>query len=144
MLAVILEVQQQFFNIVLYRNYFNSLAIDIVKVFWVFKEFGKKDIKITYENKKGEKKVKRVNPDKSFEFKKDIDYRTLKVGDTVNKETILSIEEVNRVWQFEANSLYFKSKDELIEILNNSELSQYTDKIIKNHYDLNKKIENFS
>lgn len=107
------------------------------------KDIGKFDIRIVYENKKGEKKTKRINPDKNTEFKKGVDYKTLKVGDVINNEKILEIEQVNRVWQFEARNLYFKSKDDLIKEIKNSELKQHVDHIVANHYELDKKIEHF-
>lgn len=107
------------------------------------KDIGKFDIRIVYENKKGERKVKRVNPDKSTEFKKGIDYKTLHVGDVVNKETIIEIEEVSRVWQFEAHNLYFKSAEDLIAEIKRSELKKYVEEIVNNHYQLDQKIEDF-
>ncbi len=107
------------------------------------KDIGKLDIRVVYENKKGERKVKRINPDKSTEFKKGIDYKTLNVGDIVNKEKIIEIEEVSRVWQFEAHNLYFKSKDELLVELQRSELKKYAESIMNNHYELDSKIDDF-
>jgi DNA polymerase-3 subunit alpha len=78
-------------------------------------DVGKVDIKITWENNKGEKKSRKVDPENAF--RKGYIAKDIKVGDTFGKgkaiETVISVEEIPRVWTFATDKVYFKSEVEL-------------------------------
>jgi len=106
------------------------------------KDIGKTDIRIKYENKKGEIKFKTLKAP-NFEFMKGVVLDDLKINEIIKGNLILEINEVQRVWQFEAKSLYFKNQKQLYKELKNSTLKIDIDQLFQNHLELDDKIEAF-
>jgi DNA polymerase III subunit alpha len=104
-------------------------------------DVGKIDIRVTYENKKGEVKSKKVAPGK--EFRKDTPVEKLKKGMKVGSDVILSVEEVPRVWTFSSDNLYFRSEEEAIKDINKThkELVDVMKRVLKSNYEIYDKIE---
>lgn len=108
-------------------------------------DVGKTDIRINWENTKGEKKTKKVPPESSF--RKGVLASEVTVGQVFGKgksaETVTSVEEIQRVWTFSTNKLFFKSeavlKKEIKEI--HKELIPQLDWIIENTKEMSLKIE---
>lgn len=90
-------------------------------------DIGIKQYKITYEDKQGKRKRKKVDLD--AEFKKDHPAKKLKVGDIIGSDKIIDIEKVNKVWMIEADDLSFKTEKEIRE------------KVKQQHPELNDNIE---
>jgi DNA polymerase III subunit alpha len=102
-------------------------------------DVGKSDWMIVYENKDGETKKKKVQPGK--EFRKGHPIESLKEGDKIGKDIIISIKEVSRVWTYASNLHAFFSEDELKKNIKNfhKELIPYIDEIFmsnKSVYDM--------
>lgn len=105
-------------------------------------DVGKIDVKIVYENKNGERKTKKFKDPENELFRK-IPVKDLKEGQVIGKETIVSVEEVSRVWTFSSDSIYFKSfKDIEKEIKkHHKELVPVIEVLHKNNSEIYDKIE---
>lgn len=83
-------------------------------------DIGKKQWRITYQNKKGEILRKKVDKDGQAEFfgtRPD----TLSVDDKVKDNVIKKIEEVDKVWLIEAEDLSFKTEKQLRDVIKKHE-----------------------
>lgn len=104
-------------------------------------DVGKVDIRITYENKKGETKIKKVEP--NIDFRKGIKAKDLKIGDLIKGDKIINLEKVDRVWSFSTDLLYYKSQQQLEKEIKkyHKELVPYIDELINNNKKIYSKIE---
>ena len=104
-------------------------------------DVGKIDIRVTYENKKGEVKSKKVAPGK--EFRKDVPIEKVKKGMKIGHDTVLSVEEVQRVWMFSSDNLYFRNEQDTMKDIqkHHKELVDVVAKVIKSNYEIYDKIE---
>jgi len=104
-------------------------------------DVGKIDIRITYENKKGETKTKKVEP--NTDFRKGIKAKDVKVGDVIKGDKVIKKEDVERVWSFSTDLLYYKSQQELEKEIKkfHKELVPYIDELIKNNKEIYSKVE---
>lgn len=92
-------------------------------------DIGKSDWQIVYENKDGETKKKKVKP--GNEFRKGHPVESLNVGDKIGKDTIISINQVSRVWTYASVLHAFFSEKELKRNIENfhKELIPFIDAI---------------
>jgi len=104
-------------------------------------DIGKFDLRITFENGKGEIKTKKVAPD--AEFRKGFIAKDVNIGDTFRKDVIIDIKEVPRVWEFAGDAAYI-SQSEIIDYINenHSELKKHIDEIFYGNNVLYDMIEN--
>lgn len=102
----------------------------------------KVDTRILYENKKGERKVKRVKEGDLLFNKYNID--EIKVGDVLEKGIVIIEKELkNRAWIFTSDILYFKSEKDIRDEIHkyHKELKPFQEEILKSNYDIYNKVE---
>lgn len=102
-------------------------------------DIGKKQWRITYQNKKGEILRKKVDKDGESEFF-GANPKSIKIGTKVKDNTVKKIEEVNKVWLIEAEDLSFKTEKQLRRVIKqHEELAPLADVLINQNkllYDL--------
>lgn len=105
-------------------------------------DLGQIDLKIVYENKNGERKTKKFK-DKDNQLFRKIPVKDLKEGQIIGKETIISIDDVSRVWTFSSNTIYFKSFAEIKKEIKtqHKELLPVVDDLYKNNSEIYDKVE---
>lgn len=105
-------------------------------------DLDKKDFRVTWENKNGEIKTKKVKPEK--EFRKGHPVTELEKGMKIGKDIIISVEEVSRAWIFSTDRLSFKKFDSIKEDIQkyHKELVPFIDDIFKNNSEIYDKVEN--
>ena len=108
-------------------------------------DVGKFDIKITWENVKGEIKSRKVDADKIF--RKGVLAKEVEIGNTFGKgkqkETITNVEKIPRVWSFSTDKVWYKSEEELRKEIkkHHKELVPKLDEIIECNKQISKKIK---
>lgn len=107
-------------------------------------DLGKSDIRVKFENKKGETKSKKVQPGK--EFRKGFLVDDLKVGQKIGHDVIIDIESVNRVWSYSTTMLWLRTEADMRKDCPkyHKELVPIIDDIIKSNYEIYSKIENIT
>ena len=102
-------------------------------------DLNKIDYRITYENKKGEIKSKKLSPESLLYGVKVTD---IKKGDVINNVTITNVEEVPRVFTYSSNLLYLKSESELRKeiSIHHKELLPYINTIMNSNNEIYDKI----
>lgn len=105
-------------------------------------DLGKVDLKVIYENKNGERKTKKFKDPENELFRK-IPVKDLKEGQVIGKETIVSVDDVSRVWTFSSDSIYFKSFRDIEKEIkkHHKELIPIVDEIFKNNSEIYDKVE---
>ncbi len=108
-------------------------------------DLGKTDIKVTYENKNGEIKTKKVAPE--ADFRKGFPATEIVAGQVIGRGktaiTITNVEEVSRTWGFSTDQVFFKDYNRLVSDVKkfHPELVDYLEEVYNNNCEINDKIE---
>lgn len=104
-------------------------------------DIGKFDVRVVFENRKGETKTKKIQPGK--DFRKGYPLESLSVGMKIGSDIITNIEEVSRVWTFSTDNLYLQTEAEIRKdaAKTHKELDEVIDDVLKSNHEIYDKIE---